>query len=500
MLFDFGKKPHVSVYGLRRKSLIQSIKDKFGADSFDSGNFGVSKGVDNKEVRSNGAGDAVLLIGGFHKESASFVQDSSFYYFTGIELPGVALLINEAGKATLYIPRYADNDSDNRNQSLDRNGRLDTSKESATRLGIDAIAFLGDRIEESSVGQFTDLSAYKNLIEQLKMASNSIYTFAPTDFHSCVEQRLFLMRLLGTFPAFSSAFVDITPLAADLRSSKDMGEIELIKGAVSVATIAHEAAAHIVADQIPELDIQAGLEGVVTMAGARIAFPTNIVSGAAGLGKSDLATGQAAEYIQNGGTLSNGQLVTIDIGVMYNNYIANLARTYPISGAFNKHQRTLYDVLVAAQEYIIDFIQSGNWIFNAEVPNKSLFHLLKIFFTRYNYEHYFVQDIGYHTGLDLRDLADNSRPLQTGDVIVLALGLYIPKDSINILIKDIYWVIKKGAINLSEELPIQAEDVELFMKERPQQDGEDEEDLFDDYQDSDDLDSFDFSNQDDIEH
>lgn len=484
MLFDFGKKPHVSVYASRRKSLVQSIKDTFNEEG------------------------SVLLIGGFNKESRAFTQESSFYYFTGIEEPGVALLIDVA-KTTLYIPRYADN----RSQLLgDRGGMhgneflADTSKELATRLGVDSVVWLGDSVKELYVGPFSDFSIYKNLIEQLKMAINkNVYVLAPTDAHSSVEQRLFLMRLSDTFPALSNALVDITSIVADLRSSKDMSEVELIKGAVSVTTIAHEAAAHIVADQIPELDIQAGLEGVVTMAGGHMACPTVIEGGSNDQGKSSVGTGgesksgEIAEYTKNGGVLAGGQLVTVTVGVVYNYYVAHLARTYPVSGTFTKHQRTVYDVLIAAQEYIIDFIQSGYWISNASVPHKSLFHLLKTFFARYNYENYFIQDIGHHIGLELRDMVDPSRPLRTGDVIVLTLGLRIPKDSISIVIKDIYWVIKKGAINLSEELPVQAEDIELFMKERTQEEGE-ESDLFDDYQESDDLDSFDFSSQDDIEH
>jgi|GEM_PF-222414 len=490
MLFEFGKKPHVSVYASRRKSLIQGIKDTFDAEG------------------------AILLIGGFNKENVSFVQESSFYYFTGIEEPGVALLIDAAGKATLYIPRYAVSRAHGNYENSGHNGyshgySIDTSKESATRLGVDSIVWLGDTVQESHVGPFCDFSVYKNLVEQLKMvnsgSSSDIYTLAPTDSHSCVEQRLFLMRLSDMMPFVSGVLTDITSLVADLRSSKDMSEVELIKGAVSVATIAHEAAAHIVGDQIPELDIQAGLEGVVTMAGGHMACPTVIEGGKSGVGKDDInksgqASDQVIEYTRNGDILSSGQLVTVNIGVMYNYYIANLARTYPVSGTFSKHQRTVYDVLIAAQEYIIDFIQSGYWISNPEVPSKSLFHLLKTFFVRYHYEQYFIQDIGHHIGLELHDMVDTNRPLRTGDVIVLTLGLQIPKDSVSIMIKDIYWVIKKGAINLSEELPTQAEDIELFMKERSQEE-EEQEDLFvDDYQESDDLDTFDFSSQDDIEH
>ncbi|MCX5925310.1 MAG: Xaa-Pro peptidase family protein [Candidatus Dependentiae bacterium] len=466
MLFGFGQKPDVAIYASRRKSLVQAIKD--------------AQGFDGK----------MLFISGFEREAVAFTQESSFYYLTGINEPGVALLVDATGHSTLYIPSYKES------RAKWMGSFIEPTQEWAVTLGVNAIAFLGQACEGYLFGPFFDNSMYASLIEQLKEIGDTqaLYTLMPADMNSYCEQRLVMQRLQTMVPSLVRAVKDISALVADLRSSKDMGEIELLKGAVNITIIAHEAAAQTIGNDIPELDVKASLEGVMTMAGARIAFPSIVASG-----KDSIIL----HSIENNKTMKNGDLVIVDIGASYHRYAADLTRTYPVSGVFSKRQREVYDIVLAAQEHVADMAQSGFYLSNKNHPTKSLHHIAHKFFADRGYGHYFTHGIGHYLGIDVHDVGDYSRPLREGDIITLEPGLYIPEENIGIRIEDNYWIIKKGAICLSEELPKTADDIELFMQEslsQEEQDSYDDEEDGDDDDDDDCQDSFGFHGDCGTEH
>ncbi len=77
-----------SVYKLRLKDLVSAIKQEYA-----------------------GQKGAIALFGGFEGERTRFRQESSFYYLTGIEEPGVVLIVELDGASTLYVPNYAESRS-----------------------------------------------------------------------------------------------------------------------------------------------------------------------------------------------------------------------------------------------------------------------------------------------------------------------------------------------------------------------------------------------------
>ncbi len=115
MLFDLQQEKDYSVFALRRKDLLQAVKEKYSEQS-----------------------GLIVLFAGFEQERIPFRQESSFYYFTGIREPGVVVTIAVDGKATLYIPNCGDQ------RSKWVAGSLATTKEQAKVYGLDEITVLGD--------------------------------------------------------------------------------------------------------------------------------------------------------------------------------------------------------------------------------------------------------------------------------------------------------------------------------------------------------------------
>jgi Xaa-Pro aminopeptidase len=447
MLFDFGKTHDIAVYAGRRKSLVQAIKDEWEKSG------------------------PVLLIGGFESGTTRFEQESSFFYFTGVTEPGAALLIDRQGKSTLYIPHYA------QSRSVWVTHALEKTAECAKKIGVDHIEYLGDVCKGYMFGPYFKQEQYAAIIEAIKSlgAGDMVYSCTPGSMHEYIEQRLVLKQLQEMVPGLAAQLQDISGIVADLRSSKDMGEIELIKAAIDITIVAQQAAAQTVAHEVSEREIQAALEGVMTMAGARPAFSSIIASG---------KRSTVLHAIDNDQVMNTGDLVVVDIGARFQGYAADLTRTYPVSGTFSKRQREVYDIVLAAQEFVADKARPGVWLFNADKPEQSLHHMAQKFFAERGYGQYFTHKIGHYLGLDVHDVGDYSRPLREGDVITIEPGLYIAAENIGIRIEDDYWIVKNGAICLSEELPKTAEEIQQFMQESMQ----DDDTSFEDFEEEDDED------------
>src|SRR6185312_8657722 len=58
-------------------------------------------------------------------------------------------------------------------------------------------------------------------------------------------------------------------------------------------------------------------------------------------------------------SLKEGELVLIDAGCELNGYASDITRAYPVSGKFSGPQKTLYEIVLAAQAAAIAEIKPG---------------------------------------------------------------------------------------------------------------------------------------------
>ena len=172
-------------------------------------------------------------------------------------------------------------------------------------------------------------------------------------------------------------------------------------------------------------------------------------------------------YVDNKSNLPSGGLVVVDIGASLNHYCADITRTYPVNGKFSDRQKQVYQDVLDAQEYIAKLVKPGIYLNNKEHPEQSLSHLSKKFLQEkgYDVEKEFPHGIGHYVGLDVHDVGSYKTVLAVGDVITVEPGIYLRKESLGVRIEDMYWVVKDGAICLSEEIPKKIKGVERFMKE-----------------------------------
>ena len=392
---------------------------------------------------------SVLLFAGFENHKEKFLQESSFFYFTGLTEPALAMVLDvHSETTTLYIPAF----KGVRSQWVSGAIALDSDPQS---VGCDAIVALGDAVSGYSLQPYSTMDAYKNLIERVQLTDGPLFTLCPIDDSQYVMQRLLLSRVCTQAPTIIAKIKDISPLVAQMRRSKDMTEIEFLQQAVEVTAMAQESAMEAITDEINEAEVQAALEYVITASQATRSFPSIV-----GSGKNSVVL----HYQNNNDIMRNGDLVVVDIGAQVEGYCADITRTYPVSGKFTKRQKEIYNLVLGTQQHIADLAAPGYWISNEKEPEKSLHHLAKQYLKDHGgYDVYFPHGIGHFLGLDVHDVGNSKEPLREGDVITIEPGIYITEENIGIRIEDNYWIVKGGAVCLSEDIPKTVEDIEYAM-------------------------------------
>jgi len=425
-----SKKQDFSVYAQRRKQLIASVVTQY-----------------------SDARGAIVLFGGFEQERTAFRQESSFYYYTGLNEPGLVLVLELTGKMIVYVP----NNGPIKAQWVHAAVILDV--DNATHVAVDEIRLLGKSCAGYQFHPFFPREEYSDLLaylDALVRQNHTLFTLNPTEPFGYIEQRLILKHLTEFIPTIVQHLQDISRIVAAKRRIKDIHEIDLLYKAVDVTLDAQEAAARAIADGALECEVQASLEYMMIGSGACTSFPSIVASG---------KNSTVLHYNANNCVMRNGDLVVVDIGAELGMYAADITRTYPVSGTFSKRQRELYDVVLATQQHIADIARPGLWLSNKEHPDKSLNHLARQFLQKQGYDKYFPHGIGHFLGLDVHDVGDSTQPLQPGDIITIEPGIYIPAEGIGIRIEDDYWVVEDGVVCLSDGLSKDARDIEQMVQQ-----------------------------------
>jgi len=416
-----------SVYRERRNALVEAIRQEYPDK-----------------------GGTVCLFAGFEQEHFPFIQESNFFYYTGIIEPGVVLLIDLDGKTTLYLPQFAQN-----------RAVWVTTQPEYKQLGIDKVEFLGNAMHGYTAKPFFEQAEYAKLLQHfaaLVQERKVLFTLAPKRAMH-YSQQLFLLERAGSFvPGLQDSIHDISRLTARMRQVKSKDELGLLYQAIDVTCMAHEAAVQTIAPDVSEAEVHAAIEYVFIAAQTKPAF-TTIVGG----GKN----GTVLHYTDNKDLLRTGDLVVVDIGAMYEHYCGDLTRTYPVGGKFSARQKEIYNLVLATQKYIESIAKPGMWLSNKEKPDQSLHHLAQKFLNeKGGYDKYFMHGLGHFLGLDVHDVGDYNEPLKSGNVITIEPGIYIAEENIGVRIEDNYWIVDDGIVCLSEQLPKEVDEIEELMAKK----------------------------------
>lgn len=145
--------------------------------------------------------------------------------------------------------------------------------------------------------------------------------------------------------------VDPSLILHEMRLFKSDDEIEALREACRISAVAHTEAMRYAAPGRTESQVQAAIEYVFASMGSERVGYGSIVAG------GDNAT--ILHYVENDQPLNDGDLLLIDAGAEYRHLTADITRTFPVGGSFTAPQRAVYEIVLEAEQRVIETIRPG---------------------------------------------------------------------------------------------------------------------------------------------
>ena len=384
-------------------------------------------------------------------------QDEDFYYLTGWNEPGAALLIQAPVPADSTHPARPYREvmflpTRNLHMELYTGKKLDAASPDAPEVaGVD------------EVKPMTDLALTINqLAAENRTVAYHIWSEPDT------EQAKALVQWTATTLGMDSAptFADVRTPVHQLRVTKDAGELALLHKASDASVQAQFAMMKSVHPGQKERTV-AGiiLEKLMENGVERPSYAPIVGSG---------EKSTELHYSDNSQTMQAGDVVVVDAAGEYSMYASDITRTVPVSGHFTPRQREIYDIVLGAQKAAMEGFVAGKSHIND--PQHKYPDSLDTIAWNYMNAHgkdlhgeplgkYFIHGIGHSVGINVHDPFDYSQPIPKGMVFTIEPGIYIPEEKIGVRIEDVFYADKDGKlIDLTEALPKNADAVEAAMK------------------------------------
>ena len=273
-------------------------------------------------------GNGVLVALGNDEPDAdylSFAQNSPFRYLTGVTEPGAALVVDKRSgtprELLFVLPR-------------------DPSRE----------VWEGARMGEQGASALTGIPArsretLKAALDSMLTGGTTLYMVSPlsSDGSRSEWQRpdqQFAARMAAAHPGTRVEWLDRELFR--IRAVKSPAELDLLRRSIYITLLAHREAMRAVEPGMNEFEIRALIEGTFRRYGAD--GPSFGTITGSGPNSTTLHYRAADRYMQPGETL------VMDIGASYRGYAADVTRTVPVSGRFSPEQRSVYEIVLAAQK------------------------------------------------------------------------------------------------------------------------------------------------------
>ena len=392
-----------------------------------------------------------VLFGNYEPalEYQDFRQDEDFYYLTGWNEPGAALIVADAvparaGKSALPYREILLLPERNLRMELFTGIKLDAASPNATDI-------TGVR-EVRSIRDLPGILSERGL--------RAVWT--QLDSEPAKAALAFTQSNLGNGDTVAPQ--DVRELTKTLRSSKDPGEIELLRKAANASIKAQEAAILAIHPGINERAISGVITGTLLANGCeRPSYPSIVGSG---------LNSTVLHYMADDANMQSGDVVVMDAAGEYSMYASDVTRTVPVNGHFTDRQREIYNIVLGAQRAAAEAFVSGKSTLNRQDPENSLDAVARNYIKTHGkdlhgqpLDKYFIHGLSHSVGIDVHDPQDYTKPMGPGSVFTIEPGIYIPEEKIGVRIEDTFYVDQNGKLqDFIADLPHTAEDIEALMQ------------------------------------
>lgn len=284
------------------------------------------------ELRKKIKSGLVLILGNvespmnYTDNAYRFRQDSNFLYYFGLDMPGMAGIIDiEDGRDCLY----------------------------ANDVDIDDIIWMGPQPSVRELGEKVGVLSTHPLNELDSAIRRAIKYNRPIHYLPPyrAENMLQLEQLLGINQHFIKQYASKQLIKAivEMRSIKEDCEILELEKAAAVGYKMHVAAMKMTRAGLKEQEIAGHLEGIAAAHGCMTSFPIILSQ-----------NGETLHNHDHSQTLTNGRLLLTDAGAeALSHYASDNTRTIPVSGKFTTKQKEIYNIVLAANNRAIEMAKPG---------------------------------------------------------------------------------------------------------------------------------------------
>ena len=303
---------------------------------------------------------------------------------------------------------------------------------------------------------------------------------------------------------------DLCAVLDEMRLIKDAHEQGIMRRAGQISAGAHIRAMQTSArmlragQDVREYHLEAELLHEFRLHGAQSPAYTSIV--AAG------ANACVLHYRADTAPVRAGELVLIDAGCELDGYASDITRTFPADGRFSGPQRTLYELVLAAQQAAVDAIRAGarftdphdasvavlsQGMLDVGLLDKDKVGMVQDVIEKRAYFQFYMHRTGHWLGRDVHDCGSYTEPseigqsstrvdalsgqtvvnrpariLQPGMVLTIEPGIYVrpapgvPEKfhHIGIRIEDDAIVTAQACELISRGVPVAPDDIEALMR------------------------------------
>ena len=172
-----------------------------------------------------------------------------------------------------------------------------------------------------------------------------------------------------------------------------------------------------------------------------------------------VAGGQRActlHNVANNSRLAIDEIVVVDVGAEQHHYAADITRTIALQKP-TQRQQDVYNAVKSVQQQAFELVKPGIYMQKLEEQVARLMFVelkaLGLIKNKSQVREYYPHATSHYLGLNVHDVGDYEQPLQSGIVMTVEPGIYIPEEGIGVRIEDDVLVTENGIQILSDNLP-----------------------------------------------
>ena len=397
-------------------------------------------------------GDGVVIMQGAELPEAyvKFRQDNNFYYLTGVEMPGAALLLNgKTKRSVLFVP-------DNIPGDIKEEARIIPGEEAARLYKMDAVV---------SLSNFTAvLNRYATLNQPLYLVTSPEETAEMTrdrgealrvsrmndPWDGRIPKEInFMNKIKERYPL--AAIKDLTPVLDMMRWVKDEKEINLIRECGRIGALGFDEAMRVTRPGIYEYQVVAACDFIYQNEGAQ--GPAYFAIAASG------ERGLSWHYNANNHQLKDGDVILLDYAPDHHYYTTDITRTWPVGDKFSDVQLKLYNCIKEVEEKVIAAMKPG-------VTMNDLKKVAKDVYIKHGFEELWPDYIGHFVGMAVHDVGPYDKPFVQGVVFNVEPIIEDRKLKVHLRLEDTIVITKTGSENLTAGTTVEPEKIYKLKKEK----------------------------------